>query len=538
LRCEVDPSAWRTDDSYAPALYGRCDPAKEEAQVSAARRPRSRRADPEEKDPALEGGAASRREPAAEGMLRLQRSAGNAAVARLLAPSRPVIQRFAELEHKAIGDRAVGDVRYRLSPLVQMTHGDLVAMGDYFSSPDEIASLAATPGKRKGTLGEVYYALFVSVRGQDEKSMMGEWFDESAKAAVNERFYKLAATNVSHFPNPYGGDEELDPRTKAKRHEGPGEPIGQAATYRDGHVRAIRRALELGKAGKPIGGALAIDAFASHFLTDAFSAGHLRTPRVPVQEYWRRKVPDFYQRFQRWLGDTMAEWIDHNGAQWQQAVPMGAKRNAALAAVRDALKSMPPMSFGDVVGLAVHDFDSERGVVVELNGKRMRMVGDGKLLDPEGDDEPGQAKAAHDTMDLAVKAVEASTADVEKAHDLGRGGTDLDVAVARLTSAGKGLFAAERLVPKPVADEKLTVADKSLRWHFDTVEELLQDKRMRRAITIFANNKAQMFDSIMDNPKIDAVAKQGLQVMVQGPMSSSDPNTVIGLFRKILQHAP
>jgi hypothetical protein len=42
----------------------------------------------------------------------------------------------------------------------------------------------------------------------------------------------------------------------------------------------------------------------------------------------------------------------------------------------------------------------------------------------------------------------------------------------------------------------------------------------------------------MDNPKIDGVAKQGLQVMVQGPMSSSDPNTVIGLFRKILQHAP
>jgi hypothetical protein len=26
--------------------------------------------------------------------------------------------------------------------------------------------------------------------------------------------------------------------------------------------------------------------------------------------------------------------------------------------------------------------------------------------------------------------------------------------------------------------------------------------------------------------------------MVAGPMSSSDPNTVIGLFRKILKHAP
>jgi hypothetical protein len=68
------------------------------------------------------------------------------------------------------------------------------------------------------------------------------------------------------------------------------------------------------------------------------------------------------------------------------------------------------------------------------------------------------------------------------------------------------LFAAERLVPTPVPDEKLTPADRSLRWHFDTVDELLQDKRMRRAITTFANNKAQMFDTIMDNPKIDDVA--------------------------------
>jgi hypothetical protein len=489
--------------------------------------------------PAPEPGVAPPRpHSAAENVLALQRAVGNAALARVLSPPERTVQRFAELEHKAIGDRAVGDVRYRLSPLVEMTHGDLVAMGDYFSSVDEIASLAATPGRRKGTLGEIYYALFVSVRGEDETKLMGEWFDESAKEAVNERFYKLAATNISHFPNPYAGDEKLDPRTKAKRHDEPGQAVGEAATYRDGHVRAIRRALELGKARKPIGGALAIDAFAAHFLTDAFSAGHLRTPRIPVQEYWKRKVPNFYQRFQRWLADTMAEWIDHNGAQWQQAAPMGAKRSAALDAVRDALKSMPEMSFGDVIGLAVHDYDSDRGVLVELNGKRMRMVGDGRLLDPEGDDDPAQAKAAHDTMDLAVKAVQASTADVEKAHDLGRAGSDLDAVVARLTSGGKGLFLAERLVPRPVPDDQLTAADKALRWHFDTVEELLQDKRMRRAITIFANNKAQMFDAIMDNPKIDKVAKQGLQVMVAGPMSSSDPNTVIGMFRKILRHAP
>jgi hypothetical protein len=362
-------------------------------------------------------------------------------------------------------------------------------------------------------------------------------FDGTAKDAVNERFYRLAAANVSHFPNPQSGDIEMDPRTKAKRRDKTG-PIGEPATYRDGHERAVRRAVELGKAGRPIGGALAIDAFYSHFLTDAFSAGHLRTPRVTVVNYWHKKVPDFYPRFLAWLGDTVAFWVSHNGGQLEQMAPRGTVRKGAREAVKDALKRMPAMTFGDVVGLAVHDYDSDRGVVVKLAGKRMRMVGDGHLLDPEGDDDPATVKAAQTTMDLAVKAVQASQRDIEKAYGMGAAGTDLDAVLAGLTREGKGLFLAERLVPVPVPDSDLTAADKSLTWAFENIEDLFKDKRMRRALTIFANNKAEMFDSIMDDPKIDKVAKQGLQVMVRQPMESTDPNTIVKLFRDILAHSP
>jgi len=493
----------------------------------------------------LESAAATAREPApAEAVLALQRGAGNAATARLLAPARPTVQRFAELEHKAIGDRAVSDVEFRISPTgkmhmddVNMTYGDLVALGDYFSSPDEITSLAAKPGKTKNTIGEVYYALFVSVRGQDEKALMGKMFDATAKDAVNERFYRLAAANISHFPNPQSGDVDMDPRTKAKQRDKQG-PVGEPATYREGHERAVRRAIELGKSGRPIGGALAIDAFYSHFLTDAFSAGHIRTPRVTAVNYWHRKVPDFNARFQNWLGDTVAFWVSHNGGQLEQMAPRGTVRKGARKAVKDALKTMPAMSFGDVVGLAVHDYDSERGVVVRIGGKKMRMVGDGHLLDPEGDDDATTVKAAQQTMDLAVKAVQSSQRDIEKAYEMGAAGSELDAAVANLTREGKGLFLAERLVPVPVPDAELTAADKSLPWAFENVDDLLKDKRMRRALTIFANNKAAMFDAIMDDPQIDKVAKQGLQLMVRTPMESTDPNTIIKLFREILAHAP
>jgi hypothetical protein len=510
--------------------------------VATSRHLREQRSDEE---PAERERTAARREPPlAEAVLALQRGAGNAALARMLSPPRPTVQRFAELEHKAIGDKAVGDVQFRISPIgklhmddVNMTYGDLVAMGDYFSSPDEITSLAATPGKTKNTIGEVYYALFVSVRGQDEKQLMGKMFDATAKDAVNERFYRLAAANVSHFPNPRSGDIDMDPRTKARRHDEQG-PVGEPATYRDGHERALRRAVALGKAGKPIGGALAIDAFYSHFLTDAFSAGHLRTPRVTVVNYWHKKVPDFYARFLGWLGDTVAFWVSHNGGQLEQMAPRGTVRKGARKAVKDALKTMPAMTFGDVVGLAVHDYDSERGVVVKVGGKRMRMVGDGHLLDPEGDDDPATVKAAQQTLDLAVKAVQASERDIEKAYGMGAAGNDLDAVLAGLTREGKGLFLAERLVPVPVPDSELTAADKSLTWAFEDVEDLLKDKRMRRALTIFANNKAAMFDAIMDDPQIDEVAKQGLQVMVRRPMESTDPNTIVKLFRDILAHAP
>lgn len=176
-------------------------------------------------------------------------------------------------------------------------------------------------------------------------------------------------------------------------------------------------------------------------------------------------------------------------------------------------------------------------MIVRVGGKRVRVVGDGKLL-PGEDAGAAEVKAAGTTMALAVKAVQASVADVEKAYQLGKGGADLDSVVARLTKDGKGLFAAERLVPEPVPDAELTKADKALHWSFDTVEELFEDPRMRRAITIFANRKAQMFDAVMDNPKFDSVAKQGLQVMVADRMLSSDPNVVIALFREILARSP
>ena len=39
---------------------------------------------------------------------------------------------------------------------------------------------------------------------------------------------------------------------------------------------------------------MAQDAFGQHYLTDAFSAGHMRTARLGITQHWNAKVPMFY----------------------------------------------------------------------------------------------------------------------------------------------------------------------------------------------------------------------------------------------------
>ena len=47
--------------------------------------------------------------------------------------------------------------------------------------------------------------------------------------------------------------------------------------------------------------ALLRDAFACHFLSDAFSASHANTPRASIKQHWNAKVPNFDKKLVRWL---------------------------------------------------------------------------------------------------------------------------------------------------------------------------------------------------------------------------------------------
>lgn len=59
---------------------------------------------------------------------------------------------------------------------------------------------------------------------------------------------------------------------------------GAIASYRAGHALACWFAARAASGGAKLEYAYMVNAFADHFLTDLFSAGHLRVPRKPLQE--------------------------------------------------------------------------------------------------------------------------------------------------------------------------------------------------------------------------------------------------------------
>lgn len=89
------------------------------------------------------------------------------------------------------------------------------------------------------------------------------------------RYLKLAAKNFDHF----------SPDTKTAYHTGHNLALQSAlnahSAYSAGDVSGAQKHLAL---------AYAQNAFAAHFLTDGFSAGHMRTPRFAIHE--RFGIPD------------------------------------------------------------------------------------------------------------------------------------------------------------------------------------------------------------------------------------------------------
>jgi hypothetical protein len=464
------------------------------------------------------------------------------------------VQRFESNEHKQMGDEGSGGATIKLSDDLTVTFGDITALaGDFFGSVSQIRRLAAVKGDGKsmaGTSDEIKYALYVKVRRTQKDSDYGA----EVVNAVTRRYYTLAGTNRTHFTNPEGLDSPTHEQLANRRDhslvdanvraayelpsdyhiKGKGRAVTNAGSYRENHIMAIEEAARAGKEGRPMDDAMLAEAFASHFLTDAYASGHMRTPRSAISDWWNPRVPMFWHNLKLWMAENIAKHMNDNStlASALTVQQLWEKSNETLNSVVSS-KGIPDLTFGDAISGAVHDLDNEEGVVAQVGNDVVKLVGDGQVLD-----EKDRALAAGvDTGKKAAAGVKVSLEDVRQAFDKGKAGQDAATIIASLRTAD-GLFKAEQLWPRALADSDPRQTTKTLNWKVESPEQLFADPNMRKAIAHFAHEKADTLGAeISLDPPLKADKELAMKEAVLDKLKA-DEASVIATFRQIINYAP
>ena len=332
----------------------------------------------------------------AHGLLTLQSQAGNRAVGRALAGP-PVAQRFVGTEHKALGDSTGRLVD--LGNGVVVSFGDLVALsGDEYKSIDDLMADTRTAEGRARLL-----AAFRDDHIPDPAHTRLPEPSDAQKADRFLTFLRLAAENPLHFNNG-----------------------GQAVEkWSSDHAAALTTALDAGLQKDPAQYQLALarEAFGQHYLTDAFSGGHLRTPRADIIGWFRAHfgpavVDTFISRLSNRVIDGLVAQISPQ-TNWPDAIvrrevraDVGQRIAQAIAAHggRAQINDFFALGVAGVVSGAMHDLEGRRGVAVSSEAHPAAWVayGDAQLAD---------SPVSRQQAQLAIAA---ALAHVDRAHEIGQ----------------------------------------------------------------------------------------------------------------------
>jgi peptidoglycan hydrolase-like protein with peptidoglycan-binding domain len=328
----------------------------------------------------------------------LQRSLGNAIVARALPPrrGRAILARYEAGEHAALGSPGktlkVGDV--------PITEAELAAMADFYSSPT--AMLAdATDNKAK------FEKLLKDIRDDRDLRSQGKdgipeatWISDTAHRPKGEQYLDLACANAAHFA----------PGTRGPNHK---------ARWEELHKQALEIAHAAAATDKQVPDeARRINAFASHFITDAFSAGHL-VAKLDLMDTAQAKFDALPTTGTFAKENSFSKAVASGMLANPKIAPEFAKRELKLLTFGDftqtrtselifGLRKEESQLFFSLFARTVHDdLDDairkgpDKGLeVTNDNGDAWTLAGDGTL------------NLSADTRDIASKAVEASRANL------------------------------------------------------------------------------------------------------------------------------
>ncbi|MFT3877539.1 MAG: hypothetical protein QM708_14130 [Propioniciclava sp.] len=154
---------------------------------------------------------------------------------------------------------------------VPFSYGDLIAMGDFFDGPDGL--LAAAPEQLQTMRTLIRRSADHYRSGSGSNPNDAEW-----QRATGGIYLTLAKANYDHFSPASLMGESFAQRYGDNR-----------ARYRELHQRALAESQRLHlahpNATPSLESALIVNAFADHFLTDAFAAGHLVNKEVVMGRF-------------------------------------------------------------------------------------------------------------------------------------------------------------------------------------------------------------------------------------------------------------
>ncbi len=204
-------------------------------------------------------------------LLRAQALVGNRAVADLIRdPGGPrVLARFDTGEHAQFGSDKIAFVRGD----VQITEQEMVAMGDLYERVEDMYQ--ADMGELRTLVALIRRDRDAYLKRNGAKGVSNKEWEEATRKGPHRKksFMDFANENATHFGAREGGSDGRDQRAEWERIHRQALDIAHDATTTADAERAV-----------------AYNAFAAHFLTDAFAAGHM-VSKLDVME---RSRANFY----------------------------------------------------------------------------------------------------------------------------------------------------------------------------------------------------------------------------------------------------
>lgn len=228
-------------------------------------------------------------------------------------PSGPEL-RFEGGEHTAIGDNVLLRFAANQPPVVahqsplplpnglSLTYGQVVALGgDFYGVPERPIADGATPSERIERFLQAFDSLArlpaSRAEAQDILAVMQEEISAANRAIKDgrqphEAYDALGDSLSARWNRITGGGSVASDLLPLGRYlklaASNWDHFGRSAllAYQAGHGAALQQALRARGSGdeRDLQLAYAMNAFADHFLTDLFSAGHLRVPRKALAD--------------------------------------------------------------------------------------------------------------------------------------------------------------------------------------------------------------------------------------------------------------